>query len=147
MAKAPVFDPVTGFGGDGVPGTYTLPNHTSVDRIFPEAFKGCVMDGPFKDLKLHVGPGFLITDHCLTRGIDETMKKYLTSAAVANITSSPTFETFRIQVEGEPITPDHRVHDAGHIVIGGDMSNFYSSPGGKSPSGYNKLRLEKLSKS
>lgn len=33
-------------------------------------------------------------------------------------------------MEGEPITSDHRMHDGGHFAVGGEMSNFYSSPGG-----------------
>ncbi|KAF9038245.1 tyrosinase [Panaeolus papilionaceus] len=128
--SSPVFDPDTGFGGDGVPGTYTPPyNPTGENRIFPEAFHGCVQDGPFANVTLHYGPGKYVTDHCFTRGVNDTMKPYLNSAAVANATAQPNFELFRIEIEGEPITPTNKAHDGGHIMIGGEMSNFYSSPG------------------
>ncbi|PPQ83615.1 hypothetical protein CVT25_006300 [Psilocybe cyanescens] len=130
LSDAPVFDPMTGFGGNGVPGTYTLPPNNNTDnRIFPEAFRGCLEDGPFANYTLSVGPGKLATNHCLTRGHNNDAKKYLTSAAEANVTRSPNFEVFRVQLEGEPITTDHRMHDGGHDAIGGEMSNFYSSPG------------------
>jgi tyrosinase len=130
---SPVFDPITGFGGDGVPGTYSLPPDTNVtsNRIFTESFKGCVGDGPFKDYTLSYGPGQLVTKHCLTRDIQDDSAVYLNSAAMANATRLPTYELFRIELEGEPITPDHKMHDGGHYGVGGEMSNFYSSPGGK----------------
>jgi len=133
LHASPVFDPVTGFGGDGVTGTYSLPtgvNFTS-NLIFPELFKGCVLDGPFKDYTLHFGPGKLITDHCLVRGINDSFAIHLNSVTIANTTRLPTFEQFRIELEGQPITPTPKLHDSGHLGTGGDMSNFYSSPGGK----------------
>jgi len=116
-----------------VPGTYSLPPDVNItsNRIFPESFKGCVGDGPFKDYTLHFGPGQLVTDHCLTRDIRDDASIYLNSTAMANATRLPTFELFRIELEGEPITPDHKLHDGGHFGVGGEMSNFYSSPGGK----------------
>ncbi|KAF8155716.1 tyrosinase [Crassisporium funariophilum] len=131
LDKAPVFDPDTGFGGNGVPGTYKLPPdpaHTS--KLFdPESFVGCVPDGPFSTYTLRLGPGIMVTEHCLTRGIDNKYKKYITSSAVANTTKSSTYELFRIELEGAPVTPHHKMHDGGHLAIGGEMSNFYSSPG------------------
>ena len=131
MKQAPVFDPVTGFGGDGVPGTYVLPQGIEASElIFPEEFRGCVQDGPFANLTLRLGPGVHRTTHCLTRGIGNVDSIYLNSTAIANATKSATFEVFRVQVEGKPITSDHRMHDGGHFAVGGDMSNVYSSPGG-----------------
>ncbi|KAF9558276.1 tyrosinase [Agrocybe pediades] len=126
---SPIFDPDTGFGGNGVPGTYTLPPFGDDSRINATAFLGCVANGPFKDYKLSLGPGKLITTHCLTRGIDPSDRIYLNSAAVKNTTDLPTYEEFRIELEGEPITPTHKLHDGGHAAVGGDMSNFFSSPG------------------
>ena len=49
---------------------------------------------------------------------------------MANATHLPTYEEFRIELEGLPITPTHKMHDGGHYGVGGEMSNFYSSPGG-----------------
>ncbi|KAF9478987.1 Di-copper centre-containing protein [Pholiota conissans] len=126
---SPVFDPITGFGGDGVPGTYVVPPNIPADQlVFPEDFRGCVQDGPFANYTVTLGPGKLKTTHCLTRGISNENAQYLTSKALANITSQPTFALFRVQLEGRPITPTPRIHDGGHFAVGGEMSNFYSSP-------------------
>ena len=129
---SPIFDPVTGFGGDGVPGTYTLPkDEAGTSKFFdPESFVGCVADGPFHSYTIRLGPGKLVTDHCLVRGINSTYMQYFTPSAVANATSLPSFEQFRIELEGMPITPKHKMHDGGHLSVGGEMSNFYSSPAG-----------------
>jgi len=130
--NSPVFDPATGFGGTGVPGTYTLPkDEAGTSKFFdPESFVGCVADGPFSSYTIHLGPGKLVTDHCLVRGINSTYTRYFSSSAVANATSLPTFEKFRIELEGMPITPTHKMHDGAHMGVGGEMSNFYSSPAG-----------------
>ncbi|KDR79915.1 hypothetical protein GALMADRAFT_1169475 [Galerina marginata CBS 339.88] len=129
ISKSPIFDPVTGFGGDGVPGTYTLPPFGNDSRITPEVFRGCVQDGPFANYTLNVGPGKLITQHCLVRGFQDSFSKYLTTAAVTNTTNLLTFDDFRKEVEGHPFTDDFRMHDGGHVAVGGEMSNFFSSPG------------------
>ncbi|KIM46639.1 hypothetical protein M413DRAFT_440244 [Hebeloma cylindrosporum] len=131
ISGSPVFDPVTGFGGNGGPGTYSLPPDTDItaNRIDPDAFVGCVQDGPFKDYTLRYGPGQLVTDHCLTRNIRDDSAQFLDSKAMAEATQLPTYEEFRIELEGEPITPTHKMHDGGHYGVGGEMSNFYSSPG------------------
>ena len=128
--SSPVFDPVTGFGGNGVSGTYTLPNDAANTSIVPYAFVGCVQDGPFSSYTIHLGPGKSITDHCLVRGINSTYSQYFTPSAMANATSLTTFEEFRIELEGMPFTPTHKMHDSIHFGVGGEMSSFYSSPGG-----------------
>ena len=72
----------------------------------------------------------MVTDHCLVRGIDSTFTRYFSRSAVAKVTSLPTFEQFRIELEGMPFTTTHKMHDSVHFAVGGEMSNFYSSPGG-----------------
>ncbi|KAF9478985.1 Di-copper centre-containing protein [Pholiota conissans] len=131
FAKSPIFDPETGFGGDGQLFTYKLPAPVppAAMRIDPVAFRGCVMDGPFANHTIPLGPGKYIGDHCLTRGIKEEAKEFLNTPMVDYIMTQTNFGDFRIQVEGLPITPGHRVHDGGHYGVGGEMSNFYSSPG------------------
>jgi hypothetical protein len=71
LLDSPIFDPITGFGGDGVPGTY-IPLNTANGVHMPNSFVGCVQDGPFSSYILSLGPGKLITDHCLVR-----IKRYL----------------------------------------------------------------------
>ena len=65
LLESPVFDAVTGFGGNGVPGAYTLPVDPDGTNKFyiPSSFVGCVQDGPFASYVICLGPGKLITDH------------------------------------------------------------------------------------
>ncbi len=83
---------------------------------------------PLLNYTLSVGPGKLATRHCLTRGFSDAVKYSLTAAAVANATRSTNFETFRVMLEGD--FTSFRPHNGGHVAVGGEMSNFYSSPGG-----------------
>lgn len=53
----------------------------------------------------------------------------LTSAAVENATRSENYEAFRVMLEGD--FSSFRPHNGGHVAVGGEMSNFYSSPGGE----------------
>ncbi|KAF9054157.1 hypothetical protein BJ165DRAFT_1337324 [Panaeolus papilionaceus] len=134
FSDSPVFsgDPRIGFGGDGVPGTYTPPDDpTGGNRIVTTGFyHGCVEDGAFANLTLQIGPGQNVGPHCLTRGIDNIVaSQTLSSAAVGRAMAMPEFESFRTEIEGQPVMNGSRTHDSGHISIGGEMSNFYSSPG------------------
>jgi tyrosinase len=114
FGRSPVFDPKTGFGGNGV-------GHTS-----------CVRDGPFSSYQLSLGPGNIVNDHCLQRVFNSSMLPFITSGQVANTTKQPTFELFRVELEGTPVTPTVKVHDGGHFSVAGEMANRYSSPGGTS---------------
>ncbi|KAF8196033.1 tyrosinase [Pholiota molesta] len=130
IKNAPVFDPITGFGGDGVPGTYVVPQNISADQlVFPEDFRGCVLDGPFANYTVPLGPGKLRTaPHCLTRGIANENSIYINSKAVANAMKQPTSALFRAELEGTSNVLIHKLHDGGHFAVGGEMSNYYSSP-------------------
>lgn len=132
ISAAPVFDPVNGFGGDGVAGTYNLPStKLSANKIVPSTFRGCVRNGPFANYTLNLGPGKLATRHCLTRGITNSGRKYLSSTSVAAITKVATYDTFRAQLEGQAGTSNVKMFEAGQDAVGGEMGNAYSSPGGK----------------
>ncbi|KAF9051996.1 hypothetical protein BJ165DRAFT_1601496 [Panaeolus papilionaceus] len=111
--NSPIFDPKTGFGGNGAQATYPR----------------CLKTGPFADLTLSYGPGRQSTKHCLTRGFDRSMIEFLTSSAVANTTAQTNFEDFRTELEGQPVAPGFKLHDSGHLVVGGELGNVYSSPG------------------
>ena len=133
LLESPVFHPVTGFGSTGVPGTYILPEDPDGTNKFfdPASFAGCVQDGPFASRIVRLGPGKLITDHCLVRGVDDAYKTYLSSRSVASTMKFPSYSEFHIELEGRPVTSSPRIHDGGHVAVGGEMSNFYSSPGGE----------------
>lgn len=49
---------------------------------------------------------------------------------VSTIKSLSYFELY-VDLERELITPMNRIHDGGHIAVGGEMSKFYPSPGGR----------------
>ncbi|TEB26692.1 Di-copper centre-containing protein [Coprinellus micaceus] len=131
VLKSPIFDPVTGFGGDGVPGTYTLPsdpkNESAVLTPFPGAeaffYKGCVQDGPFKDWVVHLGPGRMVTDHCLVRGVQEMFRYAYTTAHVEETLQSKTYEEFRIVIDDLMFG----IHGSGLALVGGEMTNTYSA--------------------
>jgi len=97
----------------------------------PEFFRGCVKDGPFANYTLKLGPGLLITEHCLTRSINDTFGVWVTSLAVAYTSSFPTYDQFRHVLEGTMDPPVYGIHIGAHLAMGGEESNFFSSPGGK----------------
>ena len=136
IPQSPIWDSLTGFGGDGVPGTYVVPTDpdpTNSSGILRQFYHGCVKDGPFADYTLKLGPGLLVTEHCIARGVgaDSTVSAYLNSTAVAYVLSFPTFEQFRVKLEGTPVPFFLGPHGGGHGAVGGEMTNFFSSPGGK----------------
>lgn len=142
-SESPLFHPVTGFGGNGVSGTYTVPNdplneiRTNPNSLpLEEMWKGCVQDGPFRDtqFKLNIGPGRMITEHCLVRGMDPRVLPFVTPDKVQLVLDAPTFEQHRLIGE----TPPSGIHIAGHVLIGGEGLNFFSSPGGEPISSLNR---------
>ncbi|KAJ2919611.1 hypothetical protein MD484_g770, partial [Candolleomyces efflorescens] len=125
LAQSPLFDPVTGFGGDGVPGTYTLPPDPNNESAVPSPFsyKGCVQTGPFKDYVSHLGPGKLRTTHCLVRGIEEMWRPALRSSNVRNTLNTSNYRAFDAAVNSLM----NGIHGSGHFIVGGEMTNVYSA--------------------
>lgn len=134
MKESPIYDPNTGFGGDGVPGTYTLPpDPQGLSSAFPSAYRGCVQTGPFRNQTVRLGPGRLITTHCLVRGVDEASKTSQKSSEVARVMALTPFERFRTGLEnGVGFGFGFGIHGGGHSAVGGEMMNPYSSPAGMS---------------
>ncbi|KAJ3526902.1 hypothetical protein NMY22_g9986 [Coprinellus aureogranulatus] len=129
VRQSPIFDPVTGFGGDGVPGTYTLPpDPKNESDTFPGAgsfiYKGCVQDGPFKNWIVHLGPGKMNTEHCLVRGMQEFARQAYTTSNVDRILKAETFEDFRNLADELTM---RGIHGSGHLLVGGEMTNTYSA--------------------
>lgn len=131
FTASPIFGAVTGFGGDGVPGTYTLPPDPKNESFAGVGrYKGCVMDGPFKDVKIHRGPGKMITTHCIVRGIDEWWRRGVQSNNVQRILDiSTSYEKFRLTIDD--MMYGH-IHGSGHGIVGGEMLNIYSAGAGGS---------------
>src|SRR5689334_5211444 len=104
FSKSVVLDPVTGFGGDG-----TGP-------------RGCIVDGPFANYTNPIGPGYLISDHCIDRQISDRASNAAAPRVVEACMNTTSFMTFWPCIEGGP-------HGAGHGGIGAQMLNPISSPG------------------
>ncbi|KAF7313884.1 Tyrosinase central domain-containing protein [Mycena chlorophos] len=135
LSRSPIFHPLSGFGGNGA----DVPNYAgqfgnlslmaSAGWVPPGGGGGCVTDGPFAGYMLNVGPGTNITRHCLQRAFNDNLKGFLTGARVVDVMAQTTFEAFRTELEGAPVTSTMRLHDAGHNTVGGEMADRYSSPG------------------
>lgn len=120
-SKSAVFDPTTGFGGNG--------NVSSTDWA-----NKCVLDGPFKKGSLSLRYWNLeVRPHCLIRvfepgypeyNITEMIADNYNSAALAYVNAETTFENFANALENGP-------HAAVHQGVGnfdGDMGPQSSSP-------------------
>ncbi|EAU92029.1 tyrosinase central domain-containing protein [Coprinopsis cinerea okayama7 len=137
---SPVFDDVTGFGGNGVPGTSEpLPPIPAPGLPplpgFPEgprAPAGCVQTGPFKDHLVNFGPGQSIgAPSCIIRAIYEDVRDNVNSTSVAAQMAQTNFEDFRnfLELQGPPLAVGAGLHWAGHAIVGGMMMDGWSAPG------------------
>ena len=63
--------------------------------------------------------------------MDDRFKTFISSRSMASTMKFGSYFDFHVDLEGAPITTSHRIHDGGHVAVGGEMSNFYSSPGGQ----------------
>ncbi|KAJ3543058.1 hypothetical protein NM208_g3782 [Fusarium decemcellulare] len=93
---------------------------------------GCVVDGPFANITLNLGPvfpegdpnrtGLEYSPHCMTRDFLQPLsQEFLTRESVAELLAQPTMADFRR-------TLDLGIHFAGHAGIGGDLSDVFTSP-------------------
>ncbi|KAJ8488247.1 hypothetical protein ONZ45_g14025 [Pleurotus djamor] len=128
VAGSPIFHPIFGFGGNGD----NIPGYTGLfgNLTFLGGWTGggCVRDGPFASYTLSIGPGTLTTSHCLTRSFNTEALKHVRTEGVEYSLNQPNFEKFRVETEGIPVTEGLRIHDGGHLAIGGELGDMYSSP-------------------
>ncbi|KAH7065964.1 hypothetical protein BKA63DRAFT_426984 [Paraphoma chrysanthemicola] len=104
---------------------------------------GCIVSGPFKDMKVNLGPmaamgdtnppknprsdGYGYNPRCIKRDISGYLvTRDATSAKIAAlITNSKTIGPFQDNMQSQ-----NGVHSAGHFTVSGDPgSDFYTSPG------------------
>ncbi|KAI4618240.1 uncharacterized protein J4E87_007908 [Alternaria ethzedia] len=108
---------------------------------------GCVTSGPFKDMKVNLGPVALSTTNgteiangdglsynprCLTRDLtDYSNKKWANATAIADlIINKKDIWQFEMVMQGVPGTDSLGVHGGGHYSMGGDPGrDFFVSPG------------------
>ncbi|TDZ67419.1 Tyrosinase-like protein orsC [Colletotrichum trifolii] len=139
MLASPVFDPESGFGGNGewVPGTPEDPEPGVDLTVSGELLAldwtnrtggGCIPNGPFANLTIRLGPEDDVegNERCVRR--DFTPVHFFSSAnadSVADAMAQPDFWHFS---ERTQVT----IHAAGHAGIGGiygTLTDVWSSPG------------------
>jgi hypothetical protein len=136
--KSPVFDNESGFGGSGVvQKKKTDSSATKADNpmdllsgLFDAVgslfgIGGCVESGPFKDIKLHIGPmGRMAPGNvrCLTRSLNANLGELATTKAMKSLLASKTFGALGSTIEIPFATAgDAPFHTIGHGGIAGEV--------------------------
>lgn len=149
--KSPLFDPVSGYGGNGKrtnsSSTEAGVNSTtlaSLEKIIPGLDApmtggtggGCVLDGPFRDQTLSIGPmGKMIPNNtrCLTRNMNAAMAQTsANSKSIRKVLGAKTMVEFRqwaesgaqdwnLSMEGVSVDSFGSMHEIGHGGIGGEV--------------------------
>ncbi|KAF9638700.1 Tyrosinase [Lasiodiplodia theobromae] len=128
---SPVFDPILGFGGNGL----LIPLNTSDPLSVPgRTGGGCIQDGPFANLTVNLGPLSDLSGNprCLARDFSPYFAgRYLGMNQTQVTLSQPDFGWFDRVVEGGPSFDASGVHGGGHYGVGGtygQMGDLYASP-------------------
>ena len=103
FSKSIIFDPETGFGGDGVAPSY------------------CIQDGPFAGYVNGIGPGHLVKDHCIDRQINDAFSILTHRDFVESCYEAESYERAWPCLEGFP-------HAGGHGGVGREVSSLVTLP-------------------
>ncbi|KAF2101160.1 Di-copper centre-containing protein [Rhizodiscina lignyota] len=133
LNKSPVFDGTYGFGGNGEGGTVPLPGPAQGGGGFGPNLGGCVVDGPFKHMTVHLGPDyeFQSASRCLHRNLQPELADVVLAwkGAVVPLLNQKTYAKFAFGVNVAPFNNTlPGIHVGGHICVGGTESNAWSSP-------------------
>lgn len=126
-----MFDPVFGFGGNGLLIPVNLSDPLSVPG---RTGGGCIQDGPFVNLTVNLGPLSDLSGNprCLARDFSPYFaNRYLGMNTTQVTLSQPDFGWFDRVVEGGPSFDASGVHGGGHYGVGGtygQMGDLYASP-------------------
>lgn len=132
-----IWDPKTGFGGNGkyIPGTFEDPQPGMVVTaggvpapVSDHTGGGCIPDGPFANMSIHIGPGFSTkyNEYCVRR--DFVPSLFVNCANPSNVAdgmAQPSFGHFSKLTET-------LLHAAGHPAVGGlygTLTDTWASPG------------------
>ena len=77
--------------------------------------EGCITDGPFAGYMNSIGPGYWLTDHCITRFVSNDFSGSAAQEFIDKCYEEETFVEAWPCLEGAP-------HSAGHSGIGGLVS-------------------------
>jgi len=118
--SSPVFDPVTGFGGNG-----PYLDATAEQNVFGLTGRtggGCVQDGPFTNVSFMVNyPG---PATCLTRDfIPWIMNSFAQQTLVDHVLAQPDYTSFAKAIENVPDFNFPNIHGSGHFGIGGGVGD------------------------
>jgi tyrosinase len=122
FTASPVFDPVTGFGGNG-PWVESDPNNP-FPPVPGRTGGGCVMDRPLAGIPdiVYLGPMDSVTynPQCLKRDLSPYFAaRYLAMNQTQVTLRQPDFGWFNSVVEGGPSFEASGVHGGGHYGVGG----------------------------
>ncbi|EOA91605.1 uncharacterized protein SETTUDRAFT_40621 [Exserohilum turcica Et28A] len=116
--ESEVFDPVTGFGGNGAKVA-----HTAAQELlgYNGTGGGCVEDGPFVPKNFvdnFPGPG----SSCLRRDfVPELMNKWADPAVVDRLMQTPDYVSFDRMMQGPASFAVPVIHRSGHFGVGGAL--------------------------
>ena len=153
LAQSPIFDGSdSSMSGNGavVPnqGDIVLGGNGLPEIVLPSGSGGgCVTSGPFKNMKVNLGPvsmqvpgnvtvsngsGLDYNPRCLKRDLTDYVNKQFANAPalISLILKSKDIDTFQNVMQGIPGSGNIGVHGGGHYSIGGDPGrDVFTSPG------------------
>jgi tyrosinase len=124
--QSPVFDPNTGFGGNGAGGS--VPRIKSSDNnALPSGT--CLGSGPFANVGLTLGPGYNLNNpnpHCLVRNFDLNVAENSLgwTKNVVPLLNMPDYASFTKSFDFPGTGAPYGVHGGGHIGVGGEVSHL-----------------------
>lgn len=144
--QSPVFDPKTGFGGNGpfIPFNASDPEQPSapLGDVVGRTGGGCITDGPFKSRITTLGPGPDLSGankpQCLRRDFSPSIAvKFWTKAKMDETLNQPDYTSFNIFLDGRedtglpPNFVNTSIHTGGHWAVGGSfgqITDLFISP-------------------
>lgn len=110
---SPLFDAVYGFGGNG---PQVSPYNASKNEVPGRTGGGCVKDGPFRNMTVHLGPfaSLARTDQCLKRDLaPEYAATYLARNKLDLVLAQKDYGWFARTLEGGTSFEQSQIHAGG----------------------------------
>jgi len=126
--KSPLFDPETGFGGNGAQGSSVVPQTASQQAVPPGS---CIADGPFAATQVNLGYGYAVASnpHCIMRNIqiDLANESLGWTKNIVPLTQKTDFWSMSNEFDVSSVGAPAGAHGAGHKGVGGEMWNIWSA--------------------
>ncbi|KAI4611632.1 uncharacterized protein J4E87_010482 [Alternaria ethzedia] len=130
FVQSPIFDATYGFGGNGP----LVPVNTSNNEVPGRTGGGCVQDGPFVNMTVHLGPAASLArnDQCLRRDLaPDYAAMYVGRDKLDTVMAQADYGWFARTIEGGTAWDDSQIHAGGHFGVGGtygQMGDPFASP-------------------